>query len=356
MIGWAVTADLQRSGAQRVLILGEDAPGGLMHSFERAFRQLGADTDTYCLVRAYRAGLPRNAARIVGRLAPAAMLDRFNQRVVSELTGRRFDLVLVLKGERLRPETVRAVQSATGALIVNYYPDDPFSESRANRLAYGPAVLAAYDHCFTFGGNLLLQYEAAGIQRASWLPFARDPDMHSPVGWAVPGEFDVVFGGNLDEERVRWLEPVARRLRLLVLAEHRRAARGTALARATFAPAAYGTDLPRALSRAPISLNVMREQNRLNHNMRSFESPACGAFTVSQRTPELERMFREHDEVVFADDPVDLVARIEYWLAHPAERQRIARLGYQRVAIDTYRERALTILSTLGIAAAPATA
>jgi len=324
-----------------------------MHSFDRAFRALGATTETYCLVRAYRAGLARNAARIAGRLAPTAMLERFNRRVVSEVAGRRFDLVLVLKGERLRPETVRALQVGTGALVANYYPDDPFSRSRANRLAYGVGVLGAYDHCFTFGSNFLPQYQAAGLGRVSWLPFARDPYMHSPAPGVSAVEFDAVFGGNLDEERVRWLEPVARRLRLLVLAEHRRAARGTALERATFAPAAYGTDLPRALSRAPISLNVMREQNRLNHNMRSFESPACGAFTLSQRTPELERMFRENEEVAFVDDPTELVERIQFWLAHPAERERIAGVGYARVANDTYQQRAQTILSTLGLAAVP---
>jgi spore maturation protein CgeB len=116
---------------------------------------------------------------------------------------------------------------------------------------------------------------------------------------------------------------------------------------ATFLPAVYGTALPRALARGSISLNVMRYQNRLSHNMRSFESLACGAFTLSQRTPELCTMFREDVEVAFASTPAELSDRIEYWLSHAAERRRIAGAGFRRVENDTYEERARTILATL---------
>jgi len=333
----------------KVLILGEDSPAGLMPSFARAFARLGSPVETYCLVRAYRGRLGRNSARIAGRAAQPLMLERFNRRVRSDLRRHSAELVLVLKGERLQAETVSWLKDATGGTVVNYYPDDPFSDERANKMWFGPSVLTAYDHCFTFASNLLDRYAAIGVRSASWLPFARDPDLHSPVPPVDPAEFDVVFAGNLDEERVRWLEPLARRLRLLILAEHRRDARGTALKRATFAPSAFGPDLPIALSRAAISLNIMRLQNRLNHNMRSFESPACGAFTLSQRTPELERLFSEGNEIAFVDAPEDLVERAEFWLAHPRERERIARLGFQRVARDTYDVRGQAILSTVGL-------
>jgi spore maturation protein CgeB len=94
-------------------------------------------------------------------------------------------------------------------------------------------------------------------------------------------------------------------------------------------------------------LNVMRHQNRLSHNMRSFESLACGVFTLSQRTPELTTMFRENDEVAFVSNREQLAERLTYWLSRPEDRRRIASGGYRRVEYDTYTVRARTMLEAL---------
>lgn len=345
--GPAASSDGQRI---RVLLLGEDAPGALMHSYEAGFRRAGAVVRSYCLRRAFRGELGHTAARIGNRLLGQWMLERFNKRVVADLSAERFDLIVVLKGEHLSPDTVAKLKTLTRAQVVNFYPDDPFSDSRANKLAYGPEVLREYDHCFTFASNLLERYQAVGAKRVSWLPFARDPDMHSPVEPSAQPDFDVVFAGNLDAERVRWLEPVAQTFRLAIFAENVRPARGSELQRATFLPAAYGPALASALARGAISLNIMRVQNQLNHNMRSFESPACGAFTLSQRTPELERMFRENEEIAFVSSPREIVETVRYWLVHPDVRKRIRIGGIERVAEDTYEKRAWQILRETGLA------
>jgi spore maturation protein CgeB len=277
------------------------------------------------------------------------MLERFNRTVMRDLAERHADLVLVLKGERLSGETVRHLRQATGAVWANFYPDDPFSNVPSNRLAYGHSVLAAFDYCFTFARHLLERYRSVGVKNVSWLPFARDPDQHAPVHSIEPLEFDVVFVGNLDAERVRWLESVPPACRLAIFGERARAAlpRNSSLHGATFLPAAYGRDLARALARGAISLNVMRYQNRLSHNMRSFESLACGAFTLSQRTPELISMFRENEEVAFVSDPGQLAERIDHWLPRVADRRRIADGGFRRVEHDTYSVRAQTLLGTV---------
>ncbi len=119
---------------------------------------------------------------------------------------------------------------------------------------------------------------------------------------------------------------------------------------ATFAPAAYGDDLARALACGAISLNVMRPQNARSHNMRSFESPACGAFTLSQRTPELSELFIEGEHVVCfsgVDELRDAVAR---WLPDVRARAAIAAAGFARVRDDTYARRASTMLQVAGLA------
>lgn len=336
----------------RVRLLGVDAPGSLMHSFEAGFRALGADVSTYCLTRAFRGPMHPTLARVGRRLMPGAMFRQANNRVVREQPREPLDLILVLKGEYLLPSTIDALRARTGAVVANYFPDDPFSRDPSMGLVAGIETLLAYDHCYTFARHLLDDYRRAGVRRADWLPFARDPGMQSPVDAIEPPEFDAVFVGNLDDERVRWLAPVAAECRLAIFGEHTRAAvgRGSALSRATFLPAAYGMSLAESLARGAVALNIMRVQNRRSHNMRSFESLASGAFTLSQWTEELETMFRAGEELIFAHDPAEMAAEVKRWVPRTEERRRIARAGFRRVEHDTYEARARTIMGALQVA------
>jgi spore maturation protein CgeB len=280
------------------------------------------------------------------------LLSTFNENVARDMTGVAFDLVLVIKGHRLSAASIDRIRQSTGAPVVNFYPDDPFSEERSNRLAYGPNVLASYDACFTFARHLMRDYERAGAQAVHYLPFARDPALHAPVASPTTPAFDVVFVGNLDADRVSFLDALARDYRVAVFGERTSAAvpRSSALGRATFAPAAYGGDLARALTCGAISLNVMRPQNSRSHNMRSFESPACGAFTLSQRTPELSELFAEGHEIVCFSDVDELRAAVARWLPDAAGRSAIAGAGFARVRDDTYARRAGVMLEAIGLA------
>ena len=335
----------------RVLILGEDAPGGLMASYARGFAELGIDVKTYCLARAYASSLPAIRSRALRRLTEPVLLSAFNERVIREHQVVEADLVLVLKGHRLSPAAIAGLREAADAPVINFFPDDPFSEERSNRLAFGTDVLAAYDVCYTFARHLMPAYERAGVLGVHYLPFARDPELHAPVSSAITPEFDVVFVGNLDQDRVRCLDALAAHHRVAVFGERTTVTvpRGSALSRATFGPAAYGADLTRTLARGAISLNVMRPQNAGSHNMRSFESPACGAFTLSQRTPELAALFAEDEEIVCFDGTDELRDAVARWLSDASGRAKIAQAGYERVRDDTYVRRASTMLDRSGI-------
>ena len=148
----------------RVLILGEQAPGGLMGSYARGFTDLGIDVETFCLASAYAATLPAIRSRALRRAAEPVLLAAFNEHVVRALQDSGADLVFVIKGQRLSAETVDRLRDVIDAPVVNFYPDDPFSLERSNRLAYGPNVLGAYDACFTFARHLVPRYEQSRAQ------------------------------------------------------------------------------------------------------------------------------------------------------------------------------------------------
>ena len=334
---------------RHVLIYGEDHPGSLFHSYRDGFEALGLRVTGYCPSQALARALPAARYRIARRLLHGVAAERLNLQARDELSAQSVDLILVLKGAHLSGDTIRHLRSATGAPVVNYYPDDPFSETRSNRLAHGPATLASYDACFTFARHLMPAYRAAGVRTIEYLPFARDPRLHSPATDVAEPDFDIVFVGNLDEERARWLEAVANH-RIVIFGEHTRQAlsRRSPLRQAAFMPGVYGEDFSRAIRRGAIALNVMRLQNAGSHNMRSYESPACRAFTMSQRTPELVELFREGEEIICFGSTTELQDQVAAWLAKPAsERDAVAEAGFRRVEHDTYTRRAETIMQTV---------
>lgn len=335
-----------------ILLLCAKTGTGLGCSYARAFRALGANVQHYDIRQAYRSALPGGNNSLIRRILSPMLGKAYNAKVRRDLKQAKADLVFVGKGQHLRPDTIRWLRNRIGAPVVNFYPDDPFSDARSNRLTYGTEVLGSYSACFTFAKHLISHYRNVDAQNVFYLPFARDPQLHAPpenVPLSAP--YDVVFVGNLDETRVRWLEP-------LVKAKYRLAVYGgrtkeavpyhSALRNADFFPATYGAGLAQALHQGAISINIMRCQNENSHNMRSFESPACGAFTLSQRTPELVELFDEGEEIACFGSPEELSAEVAHWLARPAERVEVAQAGFHRVEHDTYRRRAITILEKAG--------
>ncbi|GAB6125386.1 CgeB family protein [Humidesulfovibrio idahonensis] len=98
-------------------------------------------------------------------------------------------------------------------------------------------------------------------------------------------------------------------------------------------------------------------------NPRTFEVAACGAFQLVDRRSLMAELFTE-DELAVFDGMEELTPRIEHYLAHPEERQAIARRGQARVLAEhTYAARMKTLLDFVaarkpgwpkGKAAAPA--
>jgi hypothetical protein len=65
-------------------------------------------------------------------------------------------------------------------------------------------------------------------------------------------------------------------------------------------------------------------------NQRVFDVPATGAFLLTDYSPELAEHFRIGEEIVCFTEVADLRDRACYYLAHDAQREAIARRGYER--------------------------
>lgn len=79
---------------------------------------------------------------------------------------------------------------------------------------------------------------------------------------------------------------------------------------------------------------------------RTFEVPGSGGFLLTEWAEGLERYYQPGEEVAVFHDDREMADRIDYYLSHLAERDRIARAGYERTRRQhTYEARFTELLS-----------
>lgn len=193
------------------------------------------------------------------------------------------------------------------------------------------AAARFFDSVFVAQRDYVPVYRAAlGHAHVHWLPLAAAPDVHRRH--PLPRDLEVAFVGNLALAHRGTAR--ARRLRLI-----------TGRYRTNDVKRQYTPDeVGRVYSQARIVFNTSLAGDV---NMRVFEATACGALLVTDRVANgLETLFELEREIVTYRSDAELVERIDYFLAHPAEREAVAEAGYRRTAGEhTYLQRAEALMA-----------
>jgi spore maturation protein CgeB len=93
-----------------------------------------------------------------------------------------------------------------------------------------------------------------------------------------------------------------------------------------------GSSYARAIRATRINLAVMGIQTGAKDetSTRTHEIPACGGFMLHERTNEVVSLFGEGKEMACFGSIQELAEKVDYYLAHPEERDAIARAGCSR--------------------------
>ncbi|MBI5051891.1 MAG: glycosyltransferase, partial [Chloroflexi bacterium] len=259
------------------------------------------------------------------------------------------DLILILKGEEITPITLTRLKQKSKTKIVNWNPDNPL-----NALNSTPDLIKAipfYDRCYIWGKFLLPELERLGAQRASYLPFAYDPELHQPRSLTKEEQqqlkSDLIFAGTHEPQRVEALNHLAN-FDLAIWGNHWNRLPHDHPLRKHWRGDAHGDELSRVYSASRVALNFIREQNGSAHNMRTFEAPACGIMLLTTRTQEHLELFGDEDGAAFFSSHGELRDKAHYYLAHEEQRRRIAQRGREKIfGGHTYADRMKQILKDL---------
>jgi hypothetical protein len=335
-----------------ILIIGNRGGSNVGESFFRACELAGIPAAQIEPCEAMDAPVwIRRAFWLVDR-RPVRM-NEFAAKVLAYCEANRPRLLLCI-GFAPLPRIVLERIGARGICRAVYLTDDPWNP--AHRSRWFQKALAGYDHVFSARRANLSDCESAGAKRVSYLPFGYDPAICSPANWLhAEGEktFDVLFAGGADGARVPYISALVNAGCEVGLfgsywdrfAETRLLTRGQVPV----------TEIPSLVSRSRIALCLVRQANRDDVSMRSFELPAMGACLLLEHTDEHVRLFgTDGQSALFFRSIAEMVTKARMLLADPALRARLASAASRRIqhGNHTYSDRLFMILETTGFRSA----
>ena len=229
--------------------------------------------------------------------------------------------------DEFRGETIRRISSELGIPTVAFFSDDHWRFESFSRFAASP-----YDWICTTSEKAAARYREEGFSKVIRSQWGANHFFFRPMTCGY--EHDVSFVGQphgCRREIVRRLEERGIQVTLR--------GRGWKEGRIELG------DMIRLFSTSRINLNLSNasvatsldpegEPGLLQIKGRDFEVPACGGFLLTQENPELYEYFEPGKEIAVYRDTEDLVEKIQYYLTHHEERERIRKAGYARFLKD----------------------
>jgi spore maturation protein CgeB len=330
--------------------------GGLTFSYKRAFESCGFKVSVFDLEveRLRVAPLGRIGRRLMGHLDFFALNAKANRRLVRAATEIEPVLVVVFCDAFVRAASILQIKVNLPAVrVINIYPD-PLHNMRD----YTVAALPLYDLFCTHTHAAVPYLCQMGCTTPFYLPLAADPFLHQPLTLtpADHEEFgtDLVFVGNWRPEHERLFSALeGYDLAIWGPSYWSKYAQkgGWVRSRWRGRPLMTGTEYAKAHRAAKIALDPIDPVNVPSHNMRLFEVAACGVFSLVTRTVEVQDLFQEGESVVCFQGADELLDKVDYYLACPDERQRIAQQAYEHVVHGghTYADRVRVLSRELGL-------
>ena len=272
----------------------------------------------------------------------ATMNRNLIRQVNTWMAEEKADVIFTyLSGELVEPATLQALRSH-GVPLINLALNDKeyFVGKIKNGRAYGARNICRYfDLCWTSTEDALIKYCVENA-RPLYLPEGANPQIHKP--YDIEKTIDVSFVGQCYGNRAT------------VIAELKN--RGIAVE-------AYGIGWPdgpltteemvKMYSQSKINLGfggIAGHKDTFCLKGRDFEIPMSGGLYLTEAHPELASVFLPREEILTYSGIDDLLAKIKYYLAHPAEAESIRIKGHERSLREhTWEMRFATILRLIGI-------
>jgi spore maturation protein CgeB len=268
-----------------------------------------------------------------------------NKKLINSIKNIKPEILIILKGETIFPETLWYIRKKTSTIIVNIFPDNPIY--MGNFKAIEPC-----HYFFVKDSYVLDTLWKAGLKNVFYLPQCTDPDVHKPMEINPDEksiyETELSLIGSMYPYREKFVENII---------EFKPAIWGRGWGKSSNKEILKlyrgcdirGTSKAKAISGSAISLNIHHPLNDINGiNRRTYDIAGCMSFQLVDYKRDMDKIFKINEEIVCYKNIEDLKKLIPYYLKHGEERKAIAQAAYKKVIENhTYDIRAKQILEII---------
>lgn len=290
-------------------------------------------------------------------------LKRENEELINIVKKEKPDLLFIIKGDHIFPETLKRIQNETPCPIIAYIWDDPFysyaglyaDDFRKFNFEKG---MCLYDYIFVYDTYYVEQIKKRGIKNVGYLPLAADPNRYRKL--VINEEdnkkfgYDICFVGYPFPNRIEIFE----KLKHYNLGVFGAGWTKYFLKKGKTTPSYYkgeasGEKVLKIYLSSKIVLNIHDPEAQEGVNTRTFDILACGASELVDYKKNLEAHFKLGEEIVSYKNSKELFESINYYLENISSLRKISDKGKQRVlnehtwvhrvgrVIDTLKERGI---------------
>ena len=285
-------------------------------------------------------------------------LDFENKEFLKMIRREDPDLLFVIKGDHLFPETLQTLKTLLRIPIVAYIWDDPFysyaglyaDHYRKTNFEKG---MFYYDYIFVYDPYYVNMMKERGLPKVKYLPLAGDPERYKYIPINEEDRktfgFDICFVGVPYPNRISVLESL-KKYKLGVFGD------GWGkyfLRRGKTVPSYYqgkaqGEKVLKIYRSSKLVLNIHDPEAKEGVNTRTFDILACGAFELVDYKKSLERHFKIGEEIAVYRNIEELNNLVPYFLQSPDLIEKISQKGRQRVLNEhTWNHRIEEVVSIL---------
>ncbi|MCF2940167.1 glycosyltransferase [Paenibacillus alkaliterrae] len=242
-------------------------------------------------------------------------------------------LFTILSENQLDPATMDEISHRTDTLTFNLCADDHW------RLNYTLGWAPHFNWMVTTSADAVPLYRQNGYSNVIHSQWGHNTAIHKKV--ETEKRYDVSFVGMPHGNRVEILQHLVNAgLRVHVWGN------GWSTGKVAL------EEMVSIFNQTKINLNLSRcsSADLLQIKARDFEVPACGGFLMTGYNPELRAYYEFGREIETYRDAEELISKINYYLIHEEERERIAAAGCKRAREKhSYVQRFENIFKQMGL-------
>ena len=242
----------------------------------------------------------------------------------------------------LDPQFVERIKRQYGLKLYLYDTDScNLYSKRREFIFFLDTELPVYERIFSFSKVTTQFFSETKQLKATFFPFGAKKLDITPN----PQPFnEVLFVGSCDLRRIFLLEHIKENVTIygdrwqrnfpLISQQLKQRVTDQSL---------WGEKLYQTLTNSKIVLNITRSHfygAETGVNLRIFEALSAGCFLLTDYCEELAELFIVGEEIEVFRNATELAEKVSFYLAHPEERNKIARQGHARFLKDyTWRAR-----------------